>query len=166
MKMRMDLSQTNAAAYQAMLHLERYVRSSGIEPTVLELIKIRASQINGCAFCIDMHTKDARSHGETEQRIYALNAWRETPFFRPQERAALALTEAITLIANHHVSDELYEEVSRYFTEPEIANLLMAIVTINSWNRIAIVTQAIAGSYEPAALKQQNVASKRLSVGT
>jgi AhpD family alkylhydroperoxidase len=136
MKSRLDLGKTNPAAYQAMLHLERYVRGSGIDPTLLELIKIRASQINGCAFCIDMHTKDARLQGETEQRIYALNAWRETPFFTPQERATLALTEAVTLIATNHVADELYEEVSRYFTENEIVNLLMAIATINSWNQI------------------------------
>ncbi|HEY9661785.1 MAG TPA: carboxymuconolactone decarboxylase family protein [Allocoleopsis sp.] len=151
----MDLSKTNPAAYQSMLHLERYVRGSGIDPTLLELIKIRASQINGCAFCIDMHTKDARLQGETEQRIYALNAWRETPFFTPPERATLAFTEAVTLIATNHVSDELYEEVSRYFTENEIVNLLMAIVTINSWNRIAIATRTIPGSYEPPALTQR-----------
>lgn len=155
MKSRIDLGKTNTAAYQAMLHLERYVRGSGIDPTLLELLKIRASQINGCAFCIDMHTKDARLRGETEQRIYALNAWRETPFFTPQERAALAFTEAVTLIATNHVSDELYDEVSRYFTESEIANLLMAIVTINSWNRIAIATRTIPGSYDPQALVQR-----------
>jgi AhpD family alkylhydroperoxidase len=155
MQSRIELSKTNTAAYQAMLHLERYVRGSGIDPALLELIKIRASQINGCAFCIDMHTKDARSQGETEQRIYALNAWRETPFFTPQEQAALALTEAVTLIATNHVSDELYDEVSRYFTEDEIVNLLMAIVTINSWNRIAIATQTVPGSYEPQAFRQQ-----------
>ena len=147
MKSRIDLGKTNAAAYQTMLHLERYVRGSGIDPTLLELIKIRVSQINGCAFCIDMHTKDARLQGETEQRIYALNAWRETPFFTPQERAALAFTEAVTLIATNHVSDELYDEVSRYFTEGEIVSLLMAIATINSWNRIAIATRSIPGSY-------------------
>lgn len=136
MQSRMELGKTNAAAYQAMLHLERYVRGSGIQPTLLELIKIRASQMNGCAFCIDMHTKDARRNGETEQRIYALNAsWQETPFFTPEERAVLAFTEAVTLIATDPVSDALYEEVSRYFTPDEIANLLMALVTINGWNR-------------------------------
>jgi AhpD family alkylhydroperoxidase len=148
MKSRMNLGKTSAAAYQTMLHLERFVRGSGIDPTLLGLIKIRASQINGCAFCIDMHTKDARSQGETEQRIYALNAWRETPFFTPLERATLAFTEAVTLVATNHISDELYEEVSRYFADDEIANLLMAIVTINSWNRIAIATRTIPGSYE------------------
>ncbi len=129
-----------------MLQLEQYVRGSGIQPTLLELIKIRASQINRCAFCIDMHTKDARLNREKEQRIYALHAWRETPFFTAEERAILALTEAVTLIATHSVSDEMYAEVSRYFTPDEIANLLMAIVTINSWNRIAITTQMVPGS--------------------
>lgn len=154
MQSRMDLGKTNSAAYQAMLHLERYVRGSGIAPTLLELIKIRASQINGCAFCIDMHTKDARVNGETEQRIYALSAWQETPFFTPEERAVLALTEAVTLIATDRVSDALYDEVSRYFTSDEIANLLMAIVTINGWNRITIATRMVPGSYEPQRQEQ------------
>lgn len=149
MQSRMDLRKTNVAAYQALLHLERYVRESGISLTLLELIKIRASQLNGCAFCIDMHTKDARHNGETEQRIYALSAWRETPFFTPQERAVLAFTEAVTLIAHHSVSDEIYNEVSRYFSPKEIASLLMAIVTINGWNRIAITTRMLPGSYDP-----------------
>jgi AhpD family alkylhydroperoxidase len=153
-----------SAAYRAMLQLERYVRGSGINPTLLELIKIRASQINGCAFCIDMHTKDARLNGETEQRIYALNAWRETPFFTPQEQAVLALTEAVTLIATHPVFDEIYEEVSRYFSQDEIANLLMAIVTINSWNRIAITTRMVPGSYQPQSLQQRKATPETLSV--
>ncbi|OUL25515.1 carboxymuconolactone decarboxylase [Nostoc sp. T09] len=151
-------------AYRAMLQLEGYVRSSGINPTLLELIKIRASQINGCAFCIDMHTKDARLNGETEQRIYALNAWRETPFFTDEERAVLAFTEAVTLIATNSVSDEIYDEVSRYFSPDEIANLLMAIVTINSWNRIAITTRIIPGSYEPGALQHNKGVPEKVSV--
>jgi AhpD family alkylhydroperoxidase len=148
MQPRLELG-TESAAYRAMLHLERYVRGSGIRPTLLELIKIRASQINGCAFCIDMHTKDARLNGETEQRIYALNAWRETPFFTPEERAVLAFTEAVTLVARNPVSDDIYGEISRYFSQDEIANLLMAIVTINGWNRIAITAQMVPGTYEP-----------------
>lgn len=163
MQPRMELG-TDSAAYRAMLQLERYVRGSGIDSTLLELIKIRSSQINGCAFCIDMHTKDARLNGETEQRIYALNAWRETPFFTPEERAVLAFTEAVTLIATNSVSDEIYDAVSRYFTPDEIANLLMAIVTINGWNRIAITTRIIPGSYEPQLLQDRKVASKTLSV--
>lgn len=160
---RMELN-VESAAYRAMLQLEWYVRGSGINPTLLELIKIRASQINGCAFCIDMHTKDARLNGETEQRIYALNAWRETPFFTPEERAVLALTEAVTLIATQPVSDEIYDEVNRYFTSDEIANLLMAIVTINGWNRIAITTRIVPGSYEPQSLEDRKAAVKTLSV--
>lgn len=149
MQARLDLN-ANPAAYRAMLQLEQYVRGSGIYPTLLELIKIRASQINGCAFCIDMHTKDARLRGETEQRIYALNSWRETPFFTPEERAVLAFTEAVTLIADDHVSDALYEEVSQYFSPEQIANLMMAVVTINGWNRIAITARTVPGTYQPS----------------
>jgi AhpD family alkylhydroperoxidase len=153
MQARMEHS-ANPAAYRAMLQLEQYVQSSGLNPTLLELIKIRASQMNGCAFCIDMHTKDARLRGETEQRIYALNSWRETPFFTPEERAVLAFTEAVTLIAANHVSDALYEEVSQYFSSEQIANLLMAIVTINAWNRIAIATRIVPGTYNPSTQQQ------------
>ncbi|MBW4651642.1 MAG: carboxymuconolactone decarboxylase family protein [Kaiparowitsia implicata GSE-PSE-MK54-09C] len=149
MQTRLDLVQANPAAYRAIMQLERYVRSSGVDSTILELIKIRVSQINGCAFCIDMHTKDARLNGETEQRIYALSAWHETPFFTAQERAILALTEAVTLIASSPVSDAIYADVNRYFAPNEIIDLLMAIVTINSWNRIAITAQTLPGSYEP-----------------
>lgn len=157
MQSRMEIEKTNPAAYRAMLQLERYVRGSGINSTLWELIKIRASQINGCAFCIDMHTKDARLNGETEQRIYALNAWRETPFFTAEERAVLALTEAVTLIATNSVSDETYDEVSRYFQPGEIANLLMAIVTINGWNRLAITTRMVPGTYQPQSLQESLV---------
>ena len=157
MQARLELN-ANPAAYQAMLQLEQYVRGSGLNATLLELIKIRASQINGCAFCIDMHTKDARLRGETEQRIYALNGWRETPFFTPEERAALAFTEAVTLIATNHVSDALYEEVSQYFSPEQIANLLMAIITINGWNRIAITARAVPGTYEPQPAHQSSPA--------
>jgi AhpD family alkylhydroperoxidase len=153
MQARMELS-ANPAAYQAMLQLERYIRSSGINPTLLELIKIRASQINGCAFCIDMHAKDARLRGETEQRIYALNSWRETPFFTPEERAVLAFTEAVTLISTAGVSDALYQEVNQYFSPEQIGNLLIAIVTINAWNRIAIATRMIPGTYQPPTEQQ------------
>jgi len=163
MQPRMKLG-VESAAYRAMLQLERYVRGSGINPALLELMKIRASQINGCAFCIDMHTKDARLNGEKEQRIYALNAWRETPFFTPQERAVLAFTEAVTLIATDSVSDEIYDEVSRYFSDDEIANLLMAIVTINSWNRIAITTRMVPGNYEPQPLPDKKSTPETLPV--
>jgi AhpD family alkylhydroperoxidase len=155
MQARLELSD-NPAAYRAMLQLEQYVQGSGLNPTLLELIKIRASQINGCAFCIDMHTKDARLRGETEQRIYALNGWRETPFFTPEERAVLAFTETVTLIADDHVSDALYQEVSQYFSPEQIANLLMAIVTINAWNRIAISARIVPGTYKPPVPNQQS----------
>ncbi|MEC4815477.1 MAG: carboxymuconolactone decarboxylase family protein [Scytonema sp. PMC 1069.18] len=148
MQQRMELSKTEPAAYKAMWELENYVNKSGLDKKIISLIKIRASQINGCAFCIDMHTKEARKNGETEQRIYALNAWRETPFFTTEESAVLNLTEAITLISENHVPDELYEEVSNYFEPNEIAKILMTIVTINAWNRIVITTKKVPGTYQ------------------
>ncbi|NEO64494.1 MAG: carboxymuconolactone decarboxylase family protein [Moorea sp. SIO4G2] len=143
----MELNKVEPAAYLAMNYLEKYVNKSGLDKTLIKLIKIRASQLNKCAFCIDLHTKEARSNGETEQRIYALNAWKEAPFFSPEERAVLELTEAVTLISENQVSNSVYEEVSRYFSETDIAKLLMAIVTINAWNRIAITTKMIPGTY-------------------
>lgn len=147
MQARMELAQVEPAAYKAMLGLENYLSQSGLSQKILELIKLRASQINGCAFCIDMHAKDARKNGETERRIYTLSAWRETPFFTPEERAVLALTESVTLISGCHVPDSVYEEVSRYFNPNQVAQLLMAIVTINAWNRIAITTTMVPGTY-------------------
>src|SRR3954466_11255338 len=122
MQPRIDIQKVSPAAYKAMLNLEMYVRQSGIEPPLLELVKVRASQINGCAFCLDMHTQDARAAGETEQRLYALSAWRETPFFTEGERAALAWAESVTLIAGG-VPDAVYEEARRHFTEKELADL-------------------------------------------
>ncbi|OLT63223.1 carboxymuconolactone decarboxylase family protein [Moorena bouillonii] len=147
METRLELNKVEPAAYLAMNYLEKYVNKSGLDKTLIKLIKIRASQLNKCAFCIDLHTKEARSNGETEQRIYALNAWKEAPFFSPEERAVLELTEAVTLISENQVSNSVYEEVSRYFSETDIAKLLMAIVTINAWNRIAITTKMIPGTY-------------------
>lgn len=141
MKNRFLLNKVNPAAYEAMLGLEKYIESSSIPKRLRELIKIRASQINGCAFCIDMHTREARELGETEQRIYALNAWREAPFFTPEERAALALTEAATLVADTHVPDDAYEEVRAYFDELQTSEIIMQIVVINAWNRIAVSTR-------------------------
>jgi AhpD family alkylhydroperoxidase len=137
------------AGYKALLGLEQYVRSSGIESKILHLVKVRASQINGCAYCIDMHTKDARSAGETEQRIYALDAWRETPFYTDKERAALALTEAVTLIREGHVPDDVFETAQAQFTEAEVVNLTLAIATINAWNRLAITFRSVPGEYQP-----------------
>lgn len=141
MEQRMNLGGELPAAYKAMMGLETFVQSAGIEKSLLELIKIRASQVNGCAFCIDMHTKDARKAGETEQRIYALNAWREAPFFNDEERAVLALTEAVTLVTQGHVPDEVYEEAARRFDSKRLGAIIMAIVAINGWNRIAITTR-------------------------
>lgn len=150
MEPRLDYTHASPGAYKAMAQLEAFVRQSGLEPTLLELVKIRASQLNGCAFCIDMHTKDARAHGETEQRIYALNAWRETPFFTDKERAALAWAEALTNIQQGHAPEAVYQEVSRHFAETERVNLTLAITTINAWNRIAIAFRSVPGSYQPA----------------
>ncbi len=135
--------------YRAMIAMQREVEASGLEHSLLELVKIRASQINGCAFCIDMHTKDARALGETEQRIYALSAWRETPFFTDRERAALDWTEAVTLVAATRVPDEVYERVGQQFTEAEIVALTFALVTINGWNRLAISFRMPVGAYQP-----------------
>lgn len=149
MKERLNYSKVAPDALKAMHELEKYVHGSGLERSLYELVKIRASQINGCAYCIDMHTKDARKAGETEQRLYALNAWRETPFYTPRERAALAWTEALTLISENEVPDSLYESVREHFDEREIVALSMAIVAINGWNRLAIGFRTVPGTYEP-----------------
>jgi AhpD family alkylhydroperoxidase len=148
MQQQMVLKETSPGAYRAMAGLERYLATTGLDEKLLELVKIRA-QINGCAFCIDLHTKEARNRHESEQRIYALDAWREAPFFTPEERAALAFTEAITLVAETRVPDKVYEEARRLFGEERLAELIMAIVTINAWNRIAISTRM--GPKETAA---------------
>ncbi|MFI1922929.1 MULTISPECIES: carboxymuconolactone decarboxylase family protein [unclassified Streptomyces] len=121
-----------------------------VEPEILELVRIRASQLNGCAFCLDMHTKDARARGEAEQRIYALNAWRETPFFSGRERAALALTEAVTLVHDGQVPDAVYAEAAEVFDEAQVAALIWTATVINAYNRIAIATRMVPGAYQPA----------------
>jgi AhpD family alkylhydroperoxidase len=149
MKSRLDYAAAAPGALKAMLGLEHYAANSSIEHSLYELVKTRASQINGCGYCLDMHTKDARKAGETEQRLYALSAWRETPFFTERERAALAWTEAITLVANGSISDELYERVSKHFNEREIVDLTMAVIVINGWNRLAIPFRTVPGSYHP-----------------
>jgi AhpD family alkylhydroperoxidase len=134
-----------------MLSLGKVIASSGLEESLLGLVYTRASQLNGCAYCIDMHTKDARAAGETEQRLYALSAWRETPFFTSRERAALAWTEALTNIQQGHASDEVYEQARREFDEPELVKITLAITSINAWNRIAIAFRAEPGTYQPKA---------------
>jgi AhpD family alkylhydroperoxidase len=149
MSARIDYTKVAPGAFRAMYGLEKYLAESSIKKPLRELIKLRASQINGCAYCIDMHWKDARAAGESEQRLYGLSAWRETPYYSERERAALAWTEALTLIAENHVSDELYEQTRREFSEQELADLTLAVVTINAWNRIAISFRAEPGSYQP-----------------
>ena len=148
MTRRIDYAHAAPGPVHAMYALQRYTQESGLEHSLLELVKLRASQINGCAYCLDMHSKDARAEGESEQRIYVLNAWREAPFYTPRERAALAWTEAVTLIPNG-VSDELFESVRQHFDEKELVDLTLAIVTINGWNRLAISLGADVGSYRP-----------------
>lgn len=142
MKARIKIDQVEPAGYKAILGLEKFIENTPLTKTHKDLIKIRASQINGCAFCIDMHTKEARNTGETEQRIYALNAWRDTLFFTNDERAILALTEEVTLISNH-VKDETYQMALEALGETYLAQVIMAIITINTWNRIGITTQLI-----------------------
>jgi AhpD family alkylhydroperoxidase len=132
-----------------MAALNSAVEHCGLEPQLLELIKMRASQINGCAYCLDMHSKDARAMGETEQRLNALNAWRETPFYTERERAALALTEEITLITDGHVPDAVYEEARRVFDEKEVGQIVWAAAVINTWNRLAISARSVPGPYQP-----------------
>src|SRR5262245_40600906 len=148
---RIEHFKVDPGAYKAMMGLQAYVNESGLEHSLLELVKTRASQINGCAYCIDMHTKDARARGESEQRLYALNAWREAPFYSARERAALAWTEAVTLVGQGHVPDDVFAQARSEFTEVELANLTMAVVVINGWNRLAIAFREVPGSYTPPA---------------
>ena len=149
MKPRIDYPKAAPEAYMAMRGLEAYVRQCGLEPSLLELVKTRASQLNGCAYCIDMHTKDARARGETEQRLYALAAWRETPFFTERERAALAWTEVVTLVAEGPIDEEDYEDVREQFDEKALVDLTLAIVAINGWNRLSVAFATVPGSYRP-----------------
>jgi AhpD family alkylhydroperoxidase len=150
MQPRIDYSKFALDAQKAMFGLEKYLVTCGLDHKLLHLLKLRASQVNGCAFCIDMHSKDARALGETEQRLYSLDAWRETPFYTDKERAALAWIEAVTLVSETHVPDEVYEEVKKHFTEKEIVDLTILAATINMWNRMAIATRAVPGHYQPA----------------
>ncbi len=146
---RINYAHVAPAGLQAMLGLERYVDSSGLEPSLLNLIKMRASQLNGCAYCLDMHSKDARAAGESEQRLYVLSAWREAPFYTERERAALAWTEAVTLISEDEIDDELYDGVREHFSEQELVDLTLAVVAINGWNRLSISFRHDVGSYQP-----------------
>jgi len=151
MKARMDFRKASPPAAKAMGELHAFVHKCGLEQTLLELVKLRASQINGCAHCIDMHTKELRADGESEQRLYLLDAWRESPFYSDRERAGLAWTEALTLVTEGHVPDEVYEEAHAQFSEEELVNLTLAIVAINGANRLNIAFRTIPGSYRPRA---------------
>jgi AhpD family alkylhydroperoxidase len=143
MKPRMNFFQAAPDTLKALMALESQIQSSGLEQSLIELVKTRASQINGCAYCIDMHTKDARKRGETEQRLYLLDAWREAPVYTDRERAALAWTDAVTLISKTHAPDDVYTEVRAHFSEAETVNLTMLIATINAWNRLSISFRAV-----------------------
>jgi AhpD family alkylhydroperoxidase len=147
MTKRIDFSRVGHGAYRAMSALEQHVRQSGLEKSLIALVKLRASYMNHCAYCVDMHTKDARAEGETEQRIYAVPVWRETPFFTPRERAALEWTETVTDISRRGVPDEVYASVRKEFGEEELAELTMAVIAINGWNRLAISFATEPGSY-------------------
>lgn len=151
MEPRIEYGKVSPGVFHAMRGLEEYVHQSGLDPALLELVKLRSSQINGCAYCIDMHTKDARARGESEQRLYELDAWRETPFYTDRERAALAWTEAVTRVSEGHVPDDVYEQARSQFSEKELVDLTLAVVAINGWNRLAISFRAVPGTYQPRA---------------
>ena len=158
MQVRVDYTKLAQEPLKAMHGLEAYLRGCGLEHAILELVKTRVSQINGCAYCLDMHTKDARAAGETEQRLYALSAWRETPFFTDRERAALAWAEAVTRIGGG-VPDEAFEAAREHFAEQELVDLTWAVVAINGWNRLAISYRAVPGTYKPQTRPQPAAAS-------
>jgi len=143
MTTRIRIDQVEPAGYKAILGLEKFIESTPLSKTHKDLIKIRASQINGCGFCIDMHTKEARKRGETEQRIYGLNAWRDMPFYTEEERAILTLTEEVTLISEDHVSDATYDQSLKLLGETYLAQVILSIITINAWNRIGIATKLL-----------------------
>ncbi len=148
MKARLDFRKASPQAEKAMMGLHMFVRNCGLDHSLMELIKLRASQLNGCAHCIDMHTKELRADGESEQKLYLLNAWRESPFYSDRERAALAWTEAVTLVADSQVPDDIYEEARKQFNEEELVNLTMALVAINGANRLNVAFRTVPGSHE------------------
>lgn len=148
MEQRFNYFKAAPGGYKAMSGLEQYLHECGLEEGLLHLIKLRASQINGCAYCLDMHSKDLRAIGEEEQRLYTLDAWRECPWYTDRERAALAWTEALTLVTQGHVPDAVYEEVKKQFNEKELSDLSLAITTINAWNRLSIAARTTPGTYK------------------
>jgi AhpD family alkylhydroperoxidase len=154
MQPRIDSYKVAPEGYKALLGLEQYLKHSALELPLLHLIKLRASQVNGCAYCIDMHWKDLKAIGESEQRLYGLDAWEESPYYSERERAALAWTEAVTRITDGHASDDVYERVRTQFNEKELTDLTLAIATINAWNRLAISLRAVPGAYQAQSLKK------------
>lgn len=161
MKARIDLMHVSPGIMHAMLGLERQVRQAGLDSKLLDLVRMRASQINGCAYCLDMHSKDARAGGETEQRLYGLEAWRETPYYSARERAALEWTEALTLVAETHVPDEVFDRVREQFSEDELAHLSLAVVAINGWNRLNVAARTVPGDYVPGSLAALQASGSR-----
>ena len=157
MQVRLNYAQSAPGAYKAMLGLEDYLHKCGLEESLIHLIKLRASQINGCAYCLDMHWKDLRAIGQDEQRLYLLDAWEECPYYSDRERAALAWTEAVTLVADEHVPDSVYERVRPHFTEKELCDLTLAVAAINAWNRLSIAARTVPGTYR---------APQRVNTGT
>ncbi len=155
MKPRIEYPKAAPGVLKTMLGVEEYLHGCGLESSLLELVKMRASQLNGCAFCLDMHSKDARAAGETEQRLYLLDAWREAPFYSEREQAALAWTEALTLVAADHVPDEVYNEARQHFSEQELVNLSLAVIAINGWNRLAIAFRSPVGQYQPGQYRRK-----------
>jgi AhpD family alkylhydroperoxidase len=154
MEPRINYQKVAPGIYEPMFGLGNYLRKSGLEESLVNLICLRASQINGCAYCLDMHWKDLRAAGENEQRLYGLDAWEESPYYSERERAALAWTEAVTNLREGHVSDEVYERVRNAFTEKELADLTLAVVTINGWNRLNIAARTVPGTYQPAKARE------------
>jgi len=150
MKPRINYAKAAPGVYDPMDALDQYLRNCGLEESLLHLVRLRASQINGCAYCIDMHWKDLRALGEDEQRLYSLDAWRECPYYTDRERAALEWTDAVTLIAQGHASEAVYEKVRPHFTEKELSDLTLALATINAWNRLSIAARLTPGAYQPA----------------
>jgi AhpD family alkylhydroperoxidase len=159
MNARIDLMHVTPGIIQAMLGLERQIRQAGLDEKLVDLVRMRASQINGCAYCLDMHSKDARANGETEQRLYGLPAWHETPYYSARERAALELTEALTLVAETGVPDDVYERVREQFSEDELLHLTLAIVAINGWNRLNITARTVPGGYVAGSVAKLHAAS-------
>lgn len=150
MKARFNYATTAPGVYDAMDALDQYLGTCGLDENLLHLVRLRASQINGCAYCLDMHWKDLRAIGETEQRLYSLDAWRESPYYSERERSALAWTEAVTSITDGHVPNGLYEEVRQHFSERALSDLTLAVATINAWNRLSIAARLVPGTYQPA----------------